>query len=68
VIDEAIYRHPAVLEAAAVGIHDENFGEEIMCCVVLKPGCLVTEEELQVHFRDHPGAFKTPKVIKLMKY
>ena len=37
-IDEALLRHPAVLEAAAVGIPDEHYGQEILACVVLKPG------------------------------
>lgn len=65
-IDEAFYRHPAVLDAAAVGIPDEQYGEEIMCCVVLKPGFSVNEEELRDHCLPHLGEFKTPKVIMFM--
>ena len=37
-IDEALLRHPAVLEAAAVGIPDPDYGQDILACVVLKPG------------------------------
>ena len=37
-IDEALLEHPAVLEAAAVGIPDPEYGQEILACVVLKPG------------------------------
>jgi long-chain acyl-CoA synthetase len=37
-IDEALLKHPAVLEAAAVGMPDPRYGQEIMACVVLKPG------------------------------
>ncbi len=37
-IDEALLKHPAVLEAAAVGIPDVHYGQEILACVVLKPG------------------------------
>ncbi len=66
-IDDALYKHPAILDAAAVGIPDERYGEEIMCCCVLKPGCTCTEEELREHCRQHLGDFKTPKVIKFMK-
>jgi acyl-CoA synthetase (AMP-forming)/AMP-acid ligase II len=81
-IDEALYRHPAVLDAAAVGIPDKDYpavldaaavgipdkdyGEEIMACVVLKPGFTTTEEELRNHCLEHLGKFKTPKVIKIM--
>ena len=65
-IDEALYKHPAVLDAAAVGIPDEHYGEEILCCCVIKPDCECTEEELRAHCRKHLGEFKTPKVIKVM--
>ncbi len=65
-IDEALYRHSAVLDAASVGIPDKDYGEEIMACVVLKPGFTTTEEELRNHCLEHLGKFKTPKVIKIM--
>jgi acyl-CoA synthetase (AMP-forming)/AMP-acid ligase II len=52
---------------AAVGIPDEEYGEEIMCCCVLKPDCSCTEEELMEHCMEHLGKFKTPKVIKVMQ-
>jgi acyl-CoA synthetase (AMP-forming)/AMP-acid ligase II len=65
-IDEVLYRHPAVLEAAAVGVPDEAYGEEIMCCVVMKPDCNTTEAELRCHCMEYLGEFKTPKRIKFM--
>ena len=42
-IDEALLRHPAVLEAAAVGVPDRHYGQEIGVCVVLREGCACTE-------------------------
>jgi len=65
-IDQILYDHPTVQDAAAVGIPDESYGEEIMVCVILKPGCTTTEEELRNHCIKHLGEFKTPKVIKLV--
>jgi long-chain acyl-CoA synthetase len=65
-IDEVLYKHSMVQDAAAVGIPDEHYGEEIMCCVVLKPGCTVTEQELRDHCLEYLGEFKTPKVIKVI--
>jgi acyl-CoA synthetase (AMP-forming)/AMP-acid ligase II len=65
-IDEAFYKHPAVQEAAAVGIPDEAYGEEIMCCCVLNPGYDCTEEELREFGRDELGDFKTPKIIRVV--
>lgn len=60
-------KHPAVLEAAAVGIPDQNYGQEIMACVVLKPGNRCTVEELAAFSRRELGEYKAPKVIKLVE-
>jgi acyl-CoA synthetase (AMP-forming)/AMP-acid ligase II len=65
-IDEVLYKHSSVLEASAVGVSDEHYGEEIMACVVLKPGFNTSEEELRNHCLEHLGEFKAPKIIKLM--
>jgi long-chain acyl-CoA synthetase len=65
-IDEALLRHPAVLEAAAVGMPDVHYGQEILACVVLHPGAQATPEELQAFCRAELGPFKSPKVIRLV--
>jgi acyl-CoA synthetase (AMP-forming)/AMP-acid ligase II len=65
-IDEALLRHPAVLEAAAVGIPDPNYGQEIMVCVVLKPGATCSVEELAAFSERELGKYKKPKIIKLV--
>jgi long-chain acyl-CoA synthetase len=65
-IDEACYKHPAILQAAAVGIPDERYGEEIMLCCTLKPGHSLAEDDLRLHCEMHLGKFKTPKVIRFM--
>ncbi len=62
-IDECLYCHPAILDAAACGIPDQYYGEEIMVCYTLKPGCTVTEEELREHCLQHLGKYKTPKIL-----
>ncbi len=65
-IDEALMKHPAVLEAAAVGIPDANYGQDIMACVVLKPGTDCTAEALAAYSQQELGKFKTPKIIKFV--
>lgn len=65
-IDEALYSHPSVLDCAAVGVPDDHYGEEIMCCVVLKPGCKATEEELRSHCLQLLGEYKTPRDIRFL--
>lgn len=65
-IDEALLKHPAVLEAAAVGIPDEHYGQEIMACVVLKPGSRCSLDEIYAFSRQELGKYKMPKVIKVV--
>ena len=62
-IDEAILKHPAVLDAAAVGIPDSNYGQEIMVCIVLKPGMICTEEEMRAFCLKELGKYRMPKCI-----
>ena len=65
-IDEALLKHPAVLEAAAVGIPDATYGQEIMACVVLKPGVRCTLDELNAFSLSELSKYKTPKIIKFV--
>ena len=65
-IDEALYQHPDVLDAAAVGIPDDTYGEEILAGVTLQPGSNINEQELLDHCLELLGKFKTPKIIKIM--
>ena len=65
-IDDVLYKHPSVLDAAAVGIPDAHFGQEILCAVVLKPGANLNEAELRAFCEKELGRFKTPKVFRFM--
>ena len=66
-IDEAVLKHPGVLDAAAVGIPDSNYGQEIMVCIVMKPGVACTEEEMRAFCINELGKFRTPKIILFME-
>ena len=59
-IDEALLRHPAVLEAAAVGVPDRHYGQEIGVCIVLRDGCACTEDELRAFSTEVLGRYKAP--------
>ena len=65
-IDDVLYKHPAVMDAAAVGIPDAHYGQDIFCAIVLKPGSTATEEELRGFCEKELGRFKTPKVFRFM--
>jgi long-chain acyl-CoA synthetase len=62
-IDEVLLRHPAVLDAAAVGVADRHYGQEIVACVIRRPGTQCTEEEIRAFCVEHLGRYKTPKAI-----
>jgi len=57
-VEEALFAHPAVLEAAAIGIPDEEKGEVVKAFVVLKPGADATGEQLIAHCRESLARFK----------
>ena len=62
-IEEAIYQHPAVAEAAVIGIPDETFGEQVCAVVVLRPGHTATEIEIQSHVARFVNKFKVPSSV-----
>ncbi|MCX6032627.1 MAG: long-chain fatty acid--CoA ligase [Chloroflexi bacterium] len=65
-IEGALYKHPAVHMAAAVGIPDPKWGEVGLACVVLKPGAAVTAEELLAHLAGHLARYKVPKRVEFL--
>lgn len=65
-IDEALLRHPAVLEAASVGIPDPNYGQDIRACIVLKPGAKASTAELRAFCLRELGRYKTPREFRFV--
>jgi len=65
-IDEALLKHPAVLESAAVGIPDPDYGQEILACVVLREGARASESELRDFCLRELGRYKTPKAFRFV--
>jgi len=62
-VEDALYRHPAVLAAAVVAQPDPKWGETPCAFVELKPGAEATEEEIIAHCREHVARFKAPKRV-----
>ena len=65
-IEDFIYTHPKVSDVQVIGVPDEQYGEEIMACVILKEGEQMTESELQEYVRSHMAKHKTPKYVRFM--
>jgi long-chain acyl-CoA synthetase len=63
-VETAVYQHPAILEAAVIGIPNEAWGEAVHAVVTLKPDQSVTEEELLKHCHDLIAGYKCPKSIE----
>jgi long-chain acyl-CoA synthetase len=64
-IEEVLYEHPAVAEAAVVGIPHPTHGEEVGAAVVLKPGAEATAAELRAFCSERVAAYKYPRHVWL---
>jgi fatty-acyl-CoA synthase len=62
-VEDALYRHPAVLAAAVVAQPDPKWGETPCAFVELKPGATATEADLIEHCRAHLARFKAPRRV-----
>ncbi|MCM3900266.1 MAG: long-chain fatty acid--CoA ligase [Pyrinomonadaceae bacterium] len=66
-IDEVLYQHPSVSAAAAVGVADPLYGEEVAAFIVLKDGATTTEDELITFCRQRLADYKCPKTVRFVK-
>jgi long-chain acyl-CoA synthetase len=65
-IEEVLYEHPAVFEAAVIGLPHPSHGEEVGAAVALKPGATATPEELRDYVKERVAAYKYPRHVWLM--
>ncbi len=65
-VEEVLYEHPAVAEAAVMGIPHDELGEEIVAIIAFKEGQSATEEELRSHAKEGVAAYKYPRHIKIV--
>jgi long-chain acyl-CoA synthetase len=65
-VEETLYEHPAVAEAAVIGIKHAELGEEIGAAVALKPGATADPEELKSFVRERLAAYKYPRSVWLV--
>ena len=62
-IEDFIYTHPKVSDVQVIGVPDEQYGEEIMACVILKEDETMTEAEMKQYVLDHMAKHKVPRYV-----
>lgn len=62
-VENVLYMHPAILEAAVIGVPDEHWGEAVKAVIVLKDGCSVSEREIIDFCKRHLAHYKAPKSV-----
>jgi len=65
-VEDVLYGHPAVREAAVVGVPDDYRGETVKAFVSLKSGAMATPEELVAHCKASMAAYKYPRIVELV--
>jgi len=65
-VEDVLYKHPGVAEAAVVGVPDPRWVERVHAVIVLKPNALATEEEIIAFCKKHIASYKTPKSVELV--
>jgi len=63
-IENVLHAHPAVAEAAVVGVPDERLGEEVMAVIIRRPSTDLLEHELVSYCRERLAAYKCPRIFQ----
>jgi len=66
-VEEALYKHPAVLEVGVVGIPDPRYGERVVACIVLREDQTVAAAELRQFAQKLLADYKLPEEILFLK-
>ena len=63
-IEEVLYAHPAVAEAAVIGVPHESHGEEVKAVLALKPGHQASAQDIIAYCKEQLAAYKYPRIVE----
>ena len=66
-IEEVLYQHPGVWEAAVIGVPHTDLGEEVAAVIVLRPGTQATPEEFRQFVKGRVAPYKYPRIVQFVK-
>ena len=65
-VEEVLYQHPDIVEAAVIGVADPTYGEEVAAAIVLRDGATLSTEELRSWAKERLSAYKVPHLVQVL--
>ena len=65
-VEEVLYQHPDIVEAAVIGVPDPTYGEEVAAAIVLREGAALSTEELRSWAKERLSAYKVPHLVQVL--
>ncbi len=65
-VEEVLYQHPDIVEAAVIGVADPTYGEEVAAVIVLRDGATLSAEELRSWAKERLSAYKVPHLVQVL--
>jgi long-chain acyl-CoA synthetase len=65
-VEEVLYQHPDIVEAAVIGVPDPTYGEEVAAAIVLRSGATLSTAELRTWAKERLSAYKVPHLVQVL--